>query len=201
METLTLTTQITATLLAALAGGYVFRVRGVDEITLGSRTLERMIFTLPFPLVAAYHYLDDGLRISGSVFVITAALTYLAVVTGHGSYFGLGRNKKITSDDEKLAPVVRFLVPKRYGEETWAYQFVGMTIRGTVVTLIAGAMVLDWRVALSGSAMGMLYELSWRTPWSLKGNKWIPETKARFTQWGEWYFGAVTWAALAWSVM
>lgn len=149
-----------AALALAMVGGILYRVRDgwLGEYIPGGSFSGRLCWALPTSVLMAW-----ALR-AWWVAPLALPAWMLGVSVGWGSYHDLGRSPP--TDEKWAKAILRFLFrPERVG--THFYDFVGMTIRGAILTG-PPAIVLalgEWRYGLvfliCGLALGMLYELGW----------------------------------------
>jgi hypothetical protein len=157
-------------LAAALFGGFLFRMRG-GLLPLGSTLLSRLWWVLP---LAAF-----ALATAPWPWALAfAAASYGTLALGWGSYMDLGRMPG--EDNEPLKYVMKFT---GLAEGSFAYDFVGMTLRGLVLT-VPGVLIGEWAYVFAGLLMGAIYEASWRL-WA-----------RRATELAECVFGALLGVAL-----
>lgn len=120
------------------------------------RPLPQLCLALPFGIIA---HLNTQLPpfIPYQELAAVTLLTWGAFLTGWGNVYDLGhapRGKKL----EKIEYPIHWLhgrIP-----EYW-YDFIGMALRGIVITLPAGLATLNPWLALSGASMALAYAIGW----------------------------------------
>lgn len=120
------------------------------------RPLPQLCLALPFGYIA---HLNTQLPpfIPYQELVAVTLLTMAAWLTGWGNVYDLGhapRGEKL----EKIEYPIHWL----YGRipEYW-YDFIGMALRGIIITLPAGLATLNPWLVLSGASMALAYALGW----------------------------------------
>lgn len=164
-----------AVALGIILGAALFRIRG-GWLDVGSSTVGRLIWSVPLGLLAG--------GISWNPWaLIVGPLLFLCVLPGWGSYMDLGRMPK--PDNESIRFIVR-VVP--FPDGSFWYDFWGLTIRGLILTLPAGALLGyitgNYLFAGAGLLMAPLYMLGW---------------KVKGTEIAEWLFGGWLGGMLAMS--
>lgn len=187
-------TYIIFTLVFAIIGGLIYRVRGGFPWPFSApRPIEQILFCLIL-CAAAPLYLP---------FLAALTLSTLACLTGYGSYHSLSRGNPETEDNEELAWLTRLLTPKRYSVNDYRYQATGLLINGLLITLPAGVGSGSIALALCGALRPVCYEIGWRIrekrpvlAHKLAEFKILQEKNGAYspTSFGELSFGAVTCA-------
>lgn len=123
------------------------------------RPFPQLALALPFGYIAyKYGALPDIVPYQEYVVALTVTLlTSGAWLTGWGNVYDLGhapRGKKL----EKIEYPIRWL----YGKvPEYLYDFIGMALRGIVITAPAGIALLNPLLALSGASMALAYAIGW----------------------------------------
>jgi hypothetical protein len=145
-------------LIAAVLGAVLFRIRGGWQpfgLRMPGTTAGRLAWALPMGGVAA-------LAAGDVLGLLAGPLLWASVVPGWGSYMDLGRGDK--PDNESLRRLVRLT---RLPDGSFWYDFVGLALRGLVLTAPAGIALsflasMGWALIPAGIAMAPLYWLGWK---------------------------------------
>lgn len=183
--------------LIAFMGAWLYRLRGGLREGHINRTLTRILYWLPLAgIIAAMlaHALGFTWVMAGLSLTL-AAICWLGVIMGHGSYMDLNGNPHLI-DDEMLKKVLDLF----YGREnSYGRDYAGLCITGLIVTLPVGiAAMIDGfyftglLMIASGAAKGYCYDLGQRLP-----NNVLPDRLSHPTEIGEVLFGLVTYNAAA----
>ncbi len=186
--------------LIALApvGGLLNRWRGGWLPGFGGATTRRLILaaaTTAFMLTLAQPALVWETALLAGAFWL---LSWLGWIPGWGSYMDMGHMPD--GDNEFLRPLLDLFFDGT--EASVTRDFVGMTVRGLVVTGPAGAVLAYWYLgpglvyALSGLAMGAIYLLGWKIydAGGFSAGGWAKEyggTVANEFMFGTWLWGAL----------
>ncbi len=179
----------------AIIGGLFNRWRGGWlPGFLGDQTVRRMVFaaaTTVWMLILLRPEINKEAVLLALLFW---ALSYAGWVLGWGSYMDMGRSGK--TDNEFLRIPLNLFFEDTI--DNLKRDFVGMTIRGLLVTIGAGIALAYWYLwpgimyAISGLVMGIIYWLSWKAwdaGWKVKGFEGGPPL-------AEFVFGIWLWGTL-----
>lgn len=182
-----------------IIGSVIYRVRGIDEITIVSRTVERLLMAFLVSSVTLFSIFSVSWLWFG-LFIVATAGAYLGVITGHGAYYHLwykGDDIKIQyEDDEKMKPIVKFLTGGKLEPINGWYKAIGLGLTGLAITLIPGICFLSLKGSMLAGILIMLSGLV-KVPCYALGivfKKMGLEVEGKFklvkgTQWGELLFG------------
>lgn len=191
--------NILAILAFGLTGGIFYRLRGggVKKKFL-ARTAARLLYFTPLaitilPGLIVIHELELN-SVSATTAIVLMAVCWAGVVTGHGSYMDLGTS--INPDNERLKPFMDFLMGTENEPSFWR-DFIGLSLTGFIVTLPIGIALNSYIVMFSGLLKGIVYFLGFAFH---KAGLEIPTTHG-WTEWGEFFFGIVTYSAVGYAVV
>lgn len=123
------------------------------------RPWSQLALALPFGYIAyRYGALPDIVPHQEYVtWLVVTLLTWATWVTGWGNVYDLGHAKR----GEKLEKI-EYPIHWLYGRipEYW-YDFIGMALRGAIITIPAGIALLNPLFALSGAGMAVCYAIGW----------------------------------------
>jgi len=156
----------------------MFRIRGGLAPAL-PRPFDQLLFALPFGAIV-FKASDRNVW----WFLGVMSITTLALTTGHGQYFNLGR---ITHEGspETLDFIVQLFFGKDPGDSFWRDAF-GLALTGLIVTLPCGIALSILKhpwvgsiIAISGTLKALAYYISWEMGYN--------------TELGEYLTGAFLW--------
>jgi len=177
------------TLIAALIGGILFRMRGGwPDIP---RPIEQVLFCAPVIYICFVAFSYWGL--------LLAALSVVAVMKGHGNNMDLGMWTP-PSNDEWYEFIIKWVKP--YLPLYW-YDVLGIAVSGLTYTL--PMLLINPVLATSGALKAFAYMLGWFIQPNGEGGS-IKLRLGKFTlecatEWGEFLTGAFLWAVWAMYIM
>eukprot|EP00054_Salpingoeca_dolichothecata_P007936 m.45415 g.45415 ORF g.45415 m.45415 type:complete len:382 (-) comp17400_c0_seq1:132-1277(-) len=150
-------------LILAAVGGLLNRARGgwltLDPLTYWQRhILGRMIMAVPTGALCSLVSRKPFLGLA------VGLATWASIYVGWGAYFSIGRD---VNGYNSRSGCFDWLLGRQEQswsfERRWARDFTGMSLRGLVWTTPAGYLIwlsgFGWEYALSGAAMGVIYNL------------------------------------------
>ncbi|WP_373088793.1 hypothetical protein [Sneathiella sp.] len=184
------------TLLFALAGALLYRLRGAPWLDFLHRPIKQMLYCGGWGAVGY-------LLVPEWWFVLLAYVASVGAVSlGHGSYMDLGHTVKPQDIDER--PVGWILKPfaKMVGIDptTTLYDAIGLTLNGILMTLPFailfwwhGDLAAGFVIFAAGASKTLAYYIGWSQYHRLSFGKRSPGP----TEIGEWLTGAFQWLAFA----
>lgn len=165
------------TIIAAIAGGFLYRWRGMalKWKKYFPRPFNQIAFAAPYALACVP---DLGWWALGIL-----ALTTLATLSGHGGFLDMGTWKS-ERDDETLEFIIK---PLQNRIPDFWYDSIGMAITGLVITLPAGIALGSPILALSGALKSLAYIMGWKL-----FDASVATARAEFLT------GFFLWGSLAW---
>lgn len=144
-------------ILAALIGGALYRWRGSANKykKYFPRPFNQIAFAFPYAVYTYFWYQEENFLtwICYAVGAAVLAVTTLAIVTGHGGWMDIGKWVKERSDE-----TLEFLIKWFHGDvDERLYDYIGMALRGLVISLPAGLATLNVTVAATGLMCGPAY--------------------------------------------
>lgn len=141
-----------------IAGGILYRIRG-GWLSLPSTFLGRMVFCVPTGLFLWY--------LSGVWYLapLGTIAIFLGILNGWGTFMDMGRTTDLNTDDD---PPIYWIVGREDNSrpfwQRWLRDFVGMSLRGVLICLPVGLLLMVmigssmWWI-LGGLAISIWYEL------------------------------------------